>query len=250
MPGFGPITNTRTLDDAIREVIARLSLVDSSPRARKLLVDARRYQGLMSTWENEQPSPEEQFEIIGNVLQLLGTAMRFVEQVGKKKKTPMPRRNRRALDSAPVIEIAGGGGLELELEPDEPFRGEPMLHRVVDVGDANLDPLDFAGGVRVARPNLDAWRATVSDGVRMKLVFEQADGTSHVLMRLESGAVLAGHRHHSCETIQIIDGCLAMNKEELSPGSYLSFDRGAVSPDLRSVGETTLLLIATDRQLL
>ncbi len=248
VPGFGPITNTRTLDDAIREAIARLSLVEPSPRARKLLADARRYQELMSTWENEPPSPEEQFEIIGNVLQLLGTAMRFVEQAASKSDSPVPRPAPRH-DSAPVIEVGGGHlALELELETDEPFRGESLLHRVVEI-DAP-DPPRVAGGVRVVRPHLVSWQPTCADGVVGKRVCEDAGGKRHLLLRLDPGAVLPGQRHDGGETVQVIDGCLRMDGDELPAGSYVCCEPGAVSPDLESVGETTLLLIGTDRRLM
>jgi hypothetical protein len=235
--GFGPITNTRTLDDAISEVISRLSGVPATPRVNQLLEEARRYQLLMSTWEDERPEPEEQFEIVGHVMQLLGTAMLEVEGRPKPKERPG--------DDSPMIEI--GDPLPPPHNAFEPRATDP-LEDLLPRNEARV----VAQPPRIVKPHLWRWRISPHhQGVRCRVVFESAlDGLRHVMVRMDPGAELPAFQHGSSEVIQVLDGCVMLGEDEVPAGAFITREAGTMTAPLRSTGESTLLFIATDRELL
>ena len=91
MSGLGQVTNTRTVDVALGDMIGRLERLEPTRAVTRLLSEARRFRGIMQTWEAQPPASGEQFQVIGDVMQLLGTASHVVEAAGVDSGAPVPR---------------------------------------------------------------------------------------------------------------------------------------------------------------
>ncbi len=91
MTGMGQVTNTRTVDVALGDMIERLEAIDQTRAVTRILVEARRYHVIMQAWEGQPPPSGEQFQVIGDVMQLLGVATQLVEAAGGDPGIPVPR---------------------------------------------------------------------------------------------------------------------------------------------------------------
>jgi len=95
-----------------------------------------------------------------------------------------------------------------------------------------------------------AWREVDGlVGVRIKRLAEGGvDGHLTVLVRLEPGAELSGHVHESAEQVFLLAGCVVHGEAAVHAGECICIAAGATSGALRSRGESTLLLIGSDRE--
>jgi len=91
MAGLGQVTNTRTVDVALGDMIQRLERIEQTRAVTRLLNEARRFRVIMQGWESQPPASGEQFQVIGDVMQLLGTASQVVEAAGGDPGAPVPR---------------------------------------------------------------------------------------------------------------------------------------------------------------
>ncbi|MBW2457504.1 MAG: cupin domain-containing protein [Deltaproteobacteria bacterium] len=91
MTGLGQVTNTRTVDVALGDMIQRLERLEPTRAVTRLLTEARRFRITMQGWEGQPPASGEQFQVIGDVMQLLGTASQVVEAAGGDPGGPVPR---------------------------------------------------------------------------------------------------------------------------------------------------------------
>jgi hypothetical protein len=220
MPGVGPITNTRTLVGAIAEMIGKLEAVEQNPTIDRLLERCRHYLGVVTGWASSSPPPDEQFETIGHIMQLLSAAMNATLQ-----------------HREPAIHIRS------ELQPD--------LDELMDVSahDALELPRRSTFSSHVLALYLVPWR-DLGAGLSVKVIRQTAKSRCIALARLHQGAVLPGHKHRSEEHILVLDGCIRHGEVELYAGTCVRSDKGSESGDLEAVGEVTLLFMGSDRECL
>ncbi|MEZ4440618.1 MAG: hypothetical protein R3B72_16080 [Polyangiaceae bacterium] len=115
MDGIGPITNTRTIDDAIGEALSRLSDVPQTARIKRLMTEVRRYQDKVSAWEDDPPEPELQFEVIGELMSLLSLAMNATRE-GHLEEVPIDPSPSGTLHLVGPLRRPSGPELDLDLE--------------------------------------------------------------------------------------------------------------------------------------
>ncbi|HHH26876.1 MAG TPA: hypothetical protein ENK57_00790 [Polyangiaceae bacterium] len=262
----GPNTNTRTIDDAIGEAIEQLTEAPQTAQVAHLLGEVRRYRRIIASWEQEPPAQDVQFEVIGELMSLLGKAMsvgqdpdelelRHVDAPSVKlgpdgpvsEPAPQPRARRRKLPS-----------LELELpraRPITPPGPRPWLDEVVRMDDA-LEPLGGEDGrcpegeLRPVQLHRIPWRpSTTCEGVDVRSITDEGASRRHLMVRLAPGAELAEHVHGTSEVILVWDGCIELGGDLLHAGGCVVAALGDASPVLRAVGEATLVLFDTDRRL-
>ena len=235
----------------MREIVLRLQKHEMNERTSRLLADAKRYQLLLAAWRQDPPDREEQFEIVGHVLQLLGSAMQVLE-------TPRMVRTDMADDPIADLELRPSQGESPEQADDHPASdSEPPQHHSgppPPVDDSRIPDLDLdtdaGSSMKLLAPHLDPWLALPRQiGIRLKVIFHRDGAPSrHVLVRLDGGAELGGHKHGTDELVSVLDGCLFCNNEKIRPGDYLCNPAGSQSASLRSLGESTVLLIDSDRR--
>jgi anti-sigma factor ChrR (cupin superfamily) len=211
MPGIGPITNMRTLVGAIAETIGKLEELDQTPRVVRLLERCRHYSSVVSGWATAAPPPDEQFETIGHIMQLLSAAMSAARD-----------------DERPIV-----------VRPELP----PELDELTDVTAHESLPARGSHRSHVLALYLLPWR-DLGDGLAVK-VLRQNDASCHALLRLRQGATLPGHTHASEEHVLVLEGCIRHGEMELYAG--IRSDGGYDSAPFEAVGEATLLLISSDR---
>jgi hypothetical protein len=290
MTGLGQVTNTRTADVALGDMIKRLEVIDQTRAVTRLLAEARRYHGIMQSWETQPPASGDQFQIISDVMQLLGTASQMVEAAGADPGVPVPRTT--PAGTAPVhrptpvqatpAQAVKADAVAVQVGPAAPReRAEPAVsasqpaatpfaakpssssqprkHRIGMVtrqgAHSSEEPSEAApappssSGIRLLRPYMMPWQQVAgSPGVVFKLLHDDpADGHSHALARLESGAELLSHTHGSSEYVYVLEGCITHGDASVHAGECVCFEAGSASGPLRSRGESLLLLICSDR---
>ena len=240
MDRFGPITNTRSVDDALRDAVRRMKAAPPSRKLDALLAEARRYQEVVASWELIPPVPEEQFETIGEIMGLLATCMNAAPDPGPC-----------AAGQAEVEPQAAG--TELELEDFGP--STPPLSPQVQVGRVNIGRLPSSappggdGVFEVVHPHQRPWQPSpASPAVRLKVVRVEDDGLRrHLLVRLEDGASLPPHQASSAELILVVDGALRAATTPVHAGCFVHVAAGDLCPRLTAEGETTLMFIGSER---
>ncbi|MEQ9319965.1 MAG: hypothetical protein RIF41_12450 [Polyangiaceae bacterium] len=263
MDGTGPNTNTRTIEDAIGEAIDQLSGAPQTARVARLLVEVRRYQAVVASWEQEPPPPDVQFEVIGELMSVLGKAMNVARDSGplEVQKVDAPSvtlgpdgptsdreaapRRRRKLPS-----------LELEMPrtraPATPPGPPRQLDDVLQIG-GRLDPVGGEdgscpeGNLRLIHAHRLPWREA-SEGIWVRSITGLGTSPHHVMVRLAPGAELPEHVHGTPELIMVWDGCVEVGDDLLYAGGCVVAASGDVGPTIRGVGEGTIVLFDTDRR--
>lgn len=264
MDGRGPNTNTRTVDDAIGEAIEQLTEAPQTPRVAELLTEVKRYQAVVTSWEQDPPLPDVQFEVIGELMSVLGKAMSVARNPDEPERRPVgapsvvlgpndpkskpasPRARRHKLPS-----------LELELPRVRAPATPPGPPRPID-DVLDMDGLDPLGGEDGTCPEGDLrlfhvhrlpWRDAPSwDGVKARVLTDHGTSPQHVMLRLAPGAELPEHVHGTHELIVVWEGCIEVGNDLLHCGGCVAAAAGDVAPAIRAVGEATLLLFDTDRR--
>jgi quercetin dioxygenase-like cupin family protein len=266
MDGIGPITNTRTIDDAIGEAIAQLRRAPQTSEVARLLVEVRRYQETVSSWTHEPPPPDVQFEIIGELMSVLGKAMTVAKN---------PRKLERQDVDAPRVRLGPGGPISEpitteasepdslpSLELDMPARGHatlpgPMraIDDVLGLGD-RLEPVGGEEGIcpqgalRLIEVHRLPWRpSALGEGVLVRSITSPGQPRRHLVVRLAPGAALPEHQHATAEVLMVWDGSVEVGPDLLSAGGIVIAAPGDVGSVIRSAGEATLVLFDTDRHL-
>lgn len=106
MVGSGPITNTRTMEGSLASAIKRLRRFEQTPRVCKMIAQAQHYSIIVSRWENEAPTPDEEYTIIPEVLLLLKEAITYEQPAAAA-----------AASDEPELIVDGAAGSELNAEP-------------------------------------------------------------------------------------------------------------------------------------
>lgn len=240
MPGSGPITNTRSLKGALVETIGQLERARQKPVVVRILRQCRDYRRLVDEWDAVSPPPDEQFETIGQIMQLLGAAMQATKGGG---------------DDEPAIEVHSFDAMG-DFD-DEDFALDADLDAVLDL-DLELDTSasdvvvhehtsgSRGTGAEVVELYATPWRR-LRRGVHVKTLQRARSGT-HVLVRLEPDAELEAHTQTAPECIYVLEGCVRHAGALVHAGMLLRVDGGAAK--IRSVGESTLIVMGTTRRLL
>ncbi len=233
MGGIGPITNTRTLKGALVETIGRLERSRQKPVVVRLLQRCRDYRELVDEWDSVSPPPDEQFETIGQIMQLLGAAM----QEAKKSSAERGERAEPILDVRPIAPLG-------DFEDDDDF--DDVVEHEHPGGELELDLVPASPCAEVVELYRKAWRSSTR-GVQVKLL-KSVGGRHHALVRLEDGAELPGQKQDCEEVLYVLDGCVKHAGELVHAGSCLRIDSGSKSGTIRSVGETTLMVLDSERR--
>jgi hypothetical protein len=227
MAGVGPITNTRTLKGALVETIRKLEHARQKPVIVRMLKRCREYRALVNEWDSVSPPPDEQFETIGQIMQLLGAAMQATKQAAKDDPTiefqtiePLGYEDEGLGDGADVT----AHELALDLVPASTCSDVTELYR-------------------------EPWR-TAARGVQVKSLKESPEGGHHALVRLAPGTELAGQKQDGDECVYVLEGCIKHAGKMVHAGGLLRIDGGTSSGTLRAVGEATLLLLDSERRAL
>jgi hypothetical protein len=248
-------TNTQRLEDALIDVIERLSEVEPTEAVKAALTEAERYREEMSVWEREPPDPMIMSNTLSEVAQLLGRMIALVPKSGKSKKKPK---------SAPKLEL----DLELDLSggalPDSPrvaigrlntlSGGGPAQVRMpraertgtmAGVGGHELSAMAGIAAPAAVRIHGLQWEDAGNQGVSVKVLHEQRIRT--VLVHIAENSELPGHRHQSTETVYVIDGSVFLGATQLQAEETCTFQHDTVSPAIRTEQGAVLLLMNSDR---
>ena len=231
MGGLGPITNTRTLKGALVETIDQLERARQKPVVVKLLQRCRDYRELVDDWDSVSPPPDEQFETIGEIMQLLGAAMQATNRKPKHDTDP-------DIETAPLEPLGAAFDDFDDDEEDDAVVEHPVL---------KLDLVPASPCATVLDLSRQPWRAS-SPGIRVKTISETGSGRHHALLRLEVGAELPGQRHDHAENLFVLDGCIRHAGATVHAGACLRIDAGSKSGTITALGETTLLIMDSDRR--
>lgn len=227
MAGIGPITNTRTLKGALTETVEHLERARQKPVIVRMLRRCREYRQLVDEWDAVSPPPDEQFETIGQIMQLLGAAMQAVKQTTKDD---------------PDIEIH-------TFEPLEPI-GDAFRagdDEVLPAADLELDLVPASSCAQIVELYREPWRAS-GRGIYVKTLRTCPAGRHHALVRLDGGAEIPGQKHESDEHIYVLNGCVRHAGVAAHAGACIRIDAGSTSGPIKSLGETTLLFMDSERR--
>ena len=113
------------------------------------------------------------------------------------------------------------------------------------VSDADA-PVVEVQGLRFVRGRRVEWQPGMVDGLELKLLRVDADGSrATVLARMAPGVVYPSHRHAGVEEIFLVEGDLAVNGVSMRAGDYCSADAGTVHDGVRTTGGCTFIVTAS-----
>lgn len=246
----GPPTNTRTLDVTLRETIQRLERAEQTETVRKLLAEARHYATMLAAWTSAPPPPRQQDAVIDDVVDLLRRSLAV--PLGSPDGDDAPEiRVEPGTDSPPdpPESLDGPTGRSTTLGR-VPLRRQPATSPPgARAGPAEPQALVPSPGVEVLRPDRAPWKPVASrSGLALKRLDAGQPGTAtSALVRLRAGGMLEGHRHGAPETLWVVAGTVVLGEVSIHAGELVRFAAGADSPPLYSLGESTLLLVGSDR---
>jgi ABC-type siderophore export system fused ATPase/permease subunit len=71
------VTNHRTMESMLQEVVARLTKLEGGDDIDALLVRAREQQDELHKWRDRPPSPDRKYQVVAEVMAVIGSASRF-----------------------------------------------------------------------------------------------------------------------------------------------------------------------------
>jgi hypothetical protein len=254
MDGFGPITNTPTLEGAVISALKKLEGRPQSPALMRLQEQGIQYRDILASWELMPPQPVEQSDTVSKVLQLLGEIMRYVNDP-KHVVTASPLVS--SPPSASMPPPSGPSPFASSRSPSgarhsaAPRRSAHTNKRLASVGRIELDMVLAGKHARadVIFPFRRPWRTLpeLPGGVVRQLHDDSLTGEQHLILRLVEGAELPDHRQDNAEVIYILSGGLRVGDESVFAGTVIRTQAGNVCPVLTSLGETELLIMGTYR---
>ncbi len=240
---FGPVTDTRTLESAVSQAIAKLRAAPECDRSRDLTRRALRYRDILASWEMVPPNPEEQTETVARVLRVIGAIMRHLA----------------ADDGTRGSDSDAPPDSDSEAPPDSDSDQElsmsvPSRTRQKSVGRIELVPSATSGGgkIDILFPFRRRWVPVPGlPGVATQSVHgTDGIGGHHVMVRMVGDAQLEEHRQEDVELIYILRGGISLGDDSLFAGAIVRLRDGATCPSIRALGDSELLLIGTSRPLI
>ncbi len=261
---MAPVSQTASIiERALEETIAHLSKGQSSPKARAILIEARRLRSMVASWAAIPPRATTRRELYQNAMTLFqkaGVAAPQVDPASFPDPTLRPSTSAPAASPLPASEeptLPGPSSTRRSSAPprsSQPPRSSPPSARSspppprTSPSSRPRRRTDPAPNVLFVNPDALDWRELpAARGVAVKVLHrDEASGLFRALVRMDPGAELARHHHSVHEEIFVIEGSVLHEAIEVRAGEYGHADPGSTHAPIRSPSGCTLFFVGSE----